>query len=177
VTNIPFVEKEKQEKFKELIKKLAKNFSNKIKDFIFAYDDNEKENLKNTGILILKFDSYEEAKMASAALQDVSIAKNKINAPTFIEFDKVIALDNEYHSSIVKSFVDLVKWEEGNLTEMCSIKFKDRITIFRLHYLKKEFLPIHTLPNNSGIQNVRWSPQGKYFIVNTGDVNIINSAS
>jgi hypothetical protein len=176
VTNIPFVEKEKQEKFKELVKKLAKNFSEKIKEFIFAYEDSDKDKLKNTGFLILKFDSYEEAKMASAALQDVSIAKSKINAPTFIEFDKVIALDNEYHSVADKSFVDLVRWDEGNLTEMCSIKFKDRIVLFRLHYLKKEFLPIHTIPNNS-LQTVRWSPQGKYFIVNTGDVKYINIAS
>ncbi len=129
----------------------------------------DKEKLKNTGILILKFDSYEEAKMASAAFQDVSIAKNKINAPTYIDFEKVIALDNEYHSANPKSFADLVRWEEGNLTEMCSIKFKDRISIFRLHYLKKEFLPIHSIPN-SGIQSVRWSPQGRYFVVNTGDV-------
>ena len=68
MTNLPFVEKEKQEKFKELIKKIAKNFQDKIKDFIFPYQDDEKEKLKNSGFLILKFDSYEEAKLASSAL-------------------------------------------------------------------------------------------------------------
>ncbi len=87
----------------------------------------------------------------------------------YVDYDKIITLDNVYHSLPPKSFLELVKWEEGNLTEMCSIIFKDRIVLFRLHYLKKEFLPLYTIPSNKA-QKIKWSPQGKYFVVNEGDV-------
>jgi hypothetical protein len=67
-----------------------------------------------------------------------------------------------------KSFVDLVEWEQGNLTEMCSIRFRDRIVIYRLHYLKKEFLPLYTIPYTR-VHGIKWSPQGKYLAVNEGN--------
>jgi hypothetical protein len=101
--------------------------------------------------------------------QGVNIDKtHKVNSVTYNDYDRIISLENTYHKAPYKSFTDLVKWEEGNLTEMCSIRFKDRIVLYRLHYLKKEFLPLYTIPI-SKVPGLKWSPQGKYLVVNEGN--------
>jgi hypothetical protein len=76
-------------------------------------------------------------------------------------------LEDTYQPTPFKSFTDLVKWEEGNLTEMCSIKYKDKVILYRLHYLKKEFLPLYTIPY-SKVSGIKWSPQGRYLVINEG---------
>lgn len=78
-------------------------------------------------------------------------------------------MDNEYKQHTYKSFVDLVRWEQSNLIEMVSLKCKDKIVIGRIHYLKKEFLPITTIPL-SKVQTLKWSPQGKYLVIMEGNV-------
>jgi hypothetical protein len=69
VTNTPFVERDKQEKFKLFInKKLIMNFQDKVRDIIFPYSDSDKDRLANSAFILLKFDSYEEAKLAANGL-------------------------------------------------------------------------------------------------------------
>jgi hypothetical protein len=48
-------------------KTITKNFGDKVKDVIFPYSDSDKDRLPSA-FLLLKFDSYEEAKLAAKAL-------------------------------------------------------------------------------------------------------------
>jgi hypothetical protein len=49
-------------------KTITKNFQEKIREIIFPYSDEDKNHLKDSGFVLLKFDSYEEAKLAAIAL-------------------------------------------------------------------------------------------------------------
>ena len=71
-----------------------------------------------------------------------------------------------------KPLIELIEWETNSLTEMVLIKTKTRLKTGKIHYLKKEFVICSTIEINEG-DKVKWSPQGRYIIVNTGDV-IIN---
>lgn len=51
-----------------MCKTIIKNFQDKIKEIIFPYTDDHKDLLNNSGFIILKFDSYEEAKLAASAM-------------------------------------------------------------------------------------------------------------
>ena len=65
LTNLPFVEEEKREKFKEtFVKKFidAIDFGDKLVDFQFAYYNKDKGTLK-TGTCILKFINFQQAKL------------------------------------------------------------------------------------------------------------------
>lgn len=62
------------------------------------------------------------------------------------------------------SFVDQIKWEESNLTEMLYLQSNKSISLENLHYLKKELTKIMVLPLEK-ILKINWSPQGKYLIL------------
>ncbi len=69
VGNTPFVEEEKRDKFQMFMNKtITKNFGDKIREYIFPYRNEDKEAMNNKGFIILKFDSFEEAKMAALAM-------------------------------------------------------------------------------------------------------------
>jgi hypothetical protein len=170
VTNTPFVEEEKREKFQVFMKKKLGEINEKIKDYIFPYKNEDKAILGNDGLLILRFDSYEEAKMAAIALNGFDIDKaHKVNVVTYMDFDKMVSMDDHYVQPKYFSFLDLLGWEESNLIEMVMAKCKDRVFVGRLHYFKKEFQQIFSLTLSQNIQ-VKWSPQGKFLITNEGNV-------
>jgi hypothetical protein len=65
LTNLPFVEEEKREKFKETFTKKfidAIDFGDKLLEFHFAYTNKDKGTLK-TGTCILKFINFQQAKL------------------------------------------------------------------------------------------------------------------
>lgn len=69
MANTPFVDEDKREKFQTFMNKtITKNFQEKIREYIFPYKNQDKEKLNNSGFIILKFDSFEEAKMAALAM-------------------------------------------------------------------------------------------------------------
>jgi len=63
----------------------------------------------------------------------------------------------------------LVDWETNSLTEMVLIKTKTRVITGRIHYLKKEFTVCSSITIKD-TDKVKWSPQGRYIIINTGEV-------
>ena len=68
LANTPFIEEEKREKFKGFLNKtITKDFEKIIKEFIFPYSDQDKDK-HNVWIVLLKLDSYEEAKMVANSL-------------------------------------------------------------------------------------------------------------
>jgi len=68
IANTPFVEEEKREKFKTFLNKtITKDFQGIIKDFIFPYSDADKD-LHKIWLLILKVDTFEEAKLVANSL-------------------------------------------------------------------------------------------------------------
>jgi hypothetical protein len=170
VTNTPFVEEEKREKFQVFMKKKLGEINEKIRDYIYPYKNEDKAILGNDALLILRFDSYEEAKMAATALNGFDIDKaHKVNVVTYMDFDKVAGMDDNYIQPKYFSFVDLLAWEESNLIEMVMAKCKDRVFVGRLHYFKKEFQQIFSLTLPQNVQ-VKWSPQGKFLVTNEGNV-------
>ena len=80
-----------------------------------------------------------------------------------------MAMEDVYQPPKHFSFTGLVKWEENNLTEMMLLRNKSNISIGRIHYLKKEFVILFSIPN-ANIVEAKWSQQGKYLIVNEADV-------
>jgi len=103
----------------------------------------------------------------------VNIVKtHKVNAVTFNDYERVINMKDEFTPKEYFSLENLIKWEESNIIEMVYLHYSDKVIIGKIHFLKKEFKNINTItiPENS---EVKWSPQGKYLIVNTGDVIII----
>jgi hypothetical protein len=100
----------------------------------------------------------------------VNIVKtHKVNAVTFNDYERVINMKDEFTPKEYFSLENLIKWEESNIIEMVYLHYSDKVIIGKIHFLKKEFKNINTItiPENS---EVKWSPQGKYLIVNTGDV-------
>ena len=170
MTNTPFVEEEKREKFQVFLKKKLGELSEKIKEYIFPYKNDDKAVLGNDALLIFKFDSYEEAKMAAGVLNGFDIDKaHKVSVVTYIDFDKVTHMEDSYIPPKYFNFCELIAWEENNLIEMVMVRCKDRVFVGRLHYFKKEFQQLFTLNLNQNV-NVRWSPQGKYLVTNEGNV-------
>ena len=70
LTNLPFVEEEKREKFKEtFFKKFVEaiDFGDKLLEFIFPYSNKDKGSLK-TGTVILKFINFQQAKLYATTM-------------------------------------------------------------------------------------------------------------
>jgi len=168
---MPFVEEEKRDKFKMYMnKKVGEDIEKKIKEYIFPYTNEDKDYFGNNSFIILKFGSYEEAKLASVALNDFQIDKShKVNATTYIEYDNILSMQDSYTAAEYFSFGDLVYWEESNLIEMFMARKNNNIFLGKLHYLKKELATFVEIPNK--FHNSTWSPQGKYLAINEGNVN------
>ncbi len=172
MANTPFVEEDKRDKFKVFLGKKLGEISEKIRDYIFPYKNEDKAVLGNDAMLFLKFDSFEEAKLAASALNGFDVDKaHKVNAVTYMDFDKVVQMDDKYHPANFFSFTDLIKWEESNLIEMVMARCNNRVFIGSIHYFKKEFTQIFSLNLNKNV-SVKWSPQGKFLVANEGNVNI-----
>jgi hypothetical protein len=168
---MPFVDEDKRDKFKMYMnKKVGEDIEKKIKEYIFPYSNEDKEYFGNNAFLILKFGSYEEAKLASNALNEFQIDKShKINPVTYIDCDNILSLQDSYIPPNYFSFLDLVKWEESNLIEMFLSRKTNSLLVGKLHYLKKELSTLVEIPCKQ--QNVTWSPQGKFLVINQGNVN------
>ena len=175
MANTPFVEEEKRDKFKVFMGKKLGELNEKIREYIFPYINADKEYFDNNAFLILKFDSFEDAKLAAAALNGFDIDKShKVNAVTYMDFDKVITMESNYSSPKFFSFSDLIQWEESNLIEMVFTKCANKVYIGKIHYFKKEFQQLFSFSlNNNKNVDIKWSPQGKFLTVNEG--NVINN--
>ena len=173
MSNTPFVEEEKREKFKAFLAKKFGELSEKIREYIFPYSNEDKAVIGNDAIVILKFDSFEEAKSAAAALNGFDIDKaHKVNAVTFMDYDKVVNMDDKYLAPKYFSMIDLIKWEESNLIEMVMAKTNSKVFIGKIHYFKKEFNQIYSMPLNKNA-SIKWSPQGKFLVSNDENVKLI----
>ena len=165
VTNTPFVEEAKREKFQVFFNKKVASFKDKIKEFIFPYKDEDKDKLKESAMILLRFETNEEAKLAASALNGLQIDKShKANAVTYLDYDKILSMEDKLTKPKYVSFVDKIKWEENNLTEMFFLKTLKEISVDKIHYLKKEKTTNYKIPNEK-INSIKWSPQGKYLIV------------
>jgi hypothetical protein len=174
VTNTPFVEEEKRDKFKLFLNKKLGELSAKIRDYIFPYINADKAVLGNDALLVIKFDSFEEAKLAATALNGFDIDKaHKVNAVTYMDFDKIATMDDKFIPPRFFSFSDLINWEDSNLTEMVLSKTNNKVFVGRIHYFKKEFTQLFSMPLNKNV-NIKWSPQGKFIVANEGNVNLKN---
>ncbi len=140
MTNTPFVEEEKREKFQVFMKKKLGELNEKIHEYIFPYKNEDKSVLGADAVLILKFASYEDAKLASIALNGFEVDKaHKVSVVTYMDYHKVETMDDQYISPKHFSFTDLLSWEENNFVEMVLARCKDRIFVGGVHYMKKEF--------------------------------------
>ncbi len=170
--NTPFVEEEKRDKFKVFLnKKFGPELSEKIKDYIYPYTNDDKAQLENNAFILLKFDSYEEAKLAANALNGLDIDKShKASVVTYMDYERIISMEDQYVPNNYLSFLELNQWENCNLTEMIMVKCTNRAFVGRIHYLKKEFQTVFSLAMSKPL-DIKWTPQGKYMIVNEGNVN------
>jgi hypothetical protein len=67
------------------------------------------------------------------------------------------------------SLENLFIWEESNFKEMVFLHYNEKVTIGTIHFLKKEFTLIKEIPIKENSE-VKWSPEGKYLIINNGEV-------
>lgn len=99
------------------------------------------------------------------------VKTHKVNAVTFIDYERVINMKDEFSPKEYFSLQNLIKWEESNFIEMIYLHYVDRVIIGKIHFHRKEFSIVNTIkiPENS---EIKWSPQGKYLIINTGEVKL-----
>jgi len=55
---------------------------------------------------------------------------------------------------------------------MVFLHYNEKVTVGVIHFLKKEFTLIKEIPIKENSE-VKWSPEGKYLIINDGEVNFI----
>ena len=170
ILNTPFVPVEKRANFKVFLeKKTFSSFKNYIKEYIFPYQDSDKDKLENNGILIIKVESIELSSKIAAALNGTEVVKGrKLIALTYPDFEKISKMPANLseHQNEIKQ---VENWEKNNFEEMMFIESKDTITIGKIHFLKKTFEKKYVLKNTRDINEVRWSPQGKYLVVSKDD--------
>ena len=168
--NMPFVEEEKRPNFKKWLEKHSfSDFKDYIKEYIFPYKDSDKDDLNNNGILIIKVNSIEISSKVAQALNGTVILKGrKIIALTYPEFEKISKMPEKYEEH--KNEIQAVEnWEKSNFEEMMCIESKDKIKVGKIHFLKKTFETKYELNNGSDINEVKWSPQGKYLVLSKDD--------
>ena len=170
ILNMPFVPVEKRENFKIFLeKKSFAQFKKYIKEYIFPYKDSDKDDLGNNGILIVKAESIEISSKIALALNGTEILKGrKLIALTYPEFEKISKMPENYAEHL-KEIKQVENWEKNNFEEMLFIESKDTITVGKIHFLKKTFEKKYELKNNKFINEVKWSPQGKYLVINKDD--------
>lgn len=164
--NTPFVEKAKRDKFKlYLEKKITTKFKEMIKEYIFPYEDEDKEKMDSTGIVLMEFYSNEQAKSAAKAMNGVQIDKtHKAVASAYLDYDKIICMEDKYQKPNYISFLKESLWEHSSLEEMLLLKSEEKNSVSKIHFLKKELHENYSI-SSQNINQINWSPQGKYLIV------------
>ena len=170
ILNTPFVPVEKRANFRLFLeKKTFASFKTLIKEYIFPYQDSDKDNLNNNGILIIKVDSIEHSYKIAQALNGTEVVKGrKLIALTYPEFEKISKMPENFEEHL-NEIKQVENWEKNNFEEMMFIESKDRITVGKIHFLKKTFEKKYELKNNKDINEVKWSPQGKYLVISKDD--------
>jgi hypothetical protein len=173
--NTIFVEEAKQERFITFLKKkVVGDFQEYIKEYIFPYKDSDKEKMGNSAMIILKMESIEIATKAAEALNGKNLDKtHKITALTYLDYEKIEKMPKEYVEKKQLEFENANQWEKSNFTEMLLVESKDKITVGTVHFLKKTFNVNYTLPNDKDINEINWSPQGKYLVMTKPDKIIL----
>ena len=171
ILNAPFIDEEKREKYKMYLKlKIVTTFKDNIKEYIFPYKNSDKEKLKDSAIIILKMDSADIVQKAASALNGIKFDKShEVIAVTYSDYEKIAKLPKCYEEKKKLEFENANQWEKSNFTEMLLIESKDKITVGTVHFLKKTFTKNYTLPNSKEINEINWSPQGKYLVVTKDD--------
>ena len=125
--------------------------------------------MNNIGILLIEFFSNEQAKSAAKAMNGVQIDKtHKAVASTYLDYDKIISMEDVYQKPNYISFLKETLWEHSSLEEMLLLKSEEKNSISKLHFLKKELHENYSIPSEN-INQINWSPQGKYLIVAYSD--------
>jgi len=170
ILNTPFVPVEKRANFKLFLeKKTFASFKAYIKEYIFPYKDSDKDNLNNNGILIIKVESIELSYKIAQALNGTEVVKGrKLIALTYPEFEKISKMPENFEEHL-NEIKQVENWEKNNFEEMMFIESKDRITVGKIHFLKKTFEKKYELKNNKDINEIKWSPQGKYLVISKDD--------
>ena len=168
ILNTPFVPEEKRANFKLFLeKKTFSGFKEHIKEYIFPYKNTDKDKLDNNGILIIKVVSIEISYKVAQALNGTEVVKGrKLIALTYPEFEKISKMSNTEHEKEIKM---VENWEKNNFEEMMFIESKDTISIGKVHFLKKTLEKKYELKNNKDINDIKWSPQGKYLVISKDD--------
>ena len=166
--NTPFVEEEKREKFKKLLNIKADNFKDTIKNYIFPYTNKDKEKMNNLGMVMIEFETNEQAKLAAKALNGVKLGKHEAIATTYLDYDKILNTNDKYEEPKNVPFVEESKWEDNDLIEMLYLQNPNKISVGNIHFLKKE-LKINYEIENKDINIIKWSPQGKYLMIGLPD--------
>ena len=166
--NTPFVEEEKREKFKKLLNIKADNFKDTIKNYIFPYTNKDKEKMNNLGMVIIEFETNEQAKLAAKALNGIKLGKHEAIATTYLDYDKILNTNEKYEEPKNVPFVEESKWEDNDLIEMLYLQNQNKISVGNIHFLKKE-LKINYQIENKDINIIKWSPQGKYLMIGLSD--------
>ena len=166
--NTPFVEEEKREKFKKLLNIKAENFKDTIKNYIFPYTNKDKEKMNNLGMVIIEFETNEQAKLAAKALNGIKLGKHEAIATTYLDYDKILNTNEKYEEPKNVPFVEESKWEDNDLIEMLYLQNQNKISVGNIHFLKKE-LKINYQIENKDINIIKWSPQGKYLMIGLSD--------
>lgn len=171
ILNTPFVPVEKRANFKVFLeKKTFSSFKNYIKEYIFPYQDSDKDKLENNGILIIKVESIELSSKIATALNGTEITKGrKLIALTYPDFEKISNMQDNNLGEHQNEIKQVENWEKNNFEEMMFIESKDTITVGKIHFLKKTFEKKYTIKNSKYINEVKWSPQGKYLVVSKDD--------
>ena len=174
ILNTQFIEEAKREKYQlYLQKKVLKEFKDYIKEYIFPYKDSDRQKLGDSGILILKMNSLEFAGKVASELNGKKLDKtHEAICITYSDFDKIANLSKKYNEKKQLEFENANKWEKSNFTEMLLVESKDKITVGTIHFLKKTFTVNYTLTNSKDINEINWSPQGKYLVL-TKDNKIV----
>ena len=170
ILNTPFIPVEKRANFKLFLeKKTFSNFKTHVKDYIFPYQDSDKDNLNDSGILIIKADSVENAYKISLALNGIDIVKGrKLTALTYQEYEKISKMP-ENITQHEKEIKQVENWEKSNFEEMLFIESKDSISVGKVHFLKKTFEKQYELKNSKDFNEIKWSPHGKYLVLSKDD--------
>ena len=173
----PFVEKAKQDKFKMYLttKSVLTEFASMVKGIYFPYEDSDKPSLANGAMVIIKFDSIEEARLVRQTIDGKFIMKNSQGHSLL--FDEFIQLVNynkiEKDEEKAQKFIENLKvcheWEKETLEELY-IKRNDKLfQQCSLHYLRKEIKPLHEGCELKECDTLNWSPNGTFLIKNCGN--------
>lgn len=177
--NTPFVEKSKQEKFKQYLttKSVLTEFSSLVKDIFFPYEDSEKAALEKGAICIIKFSSIEEARLVRQTIDGKFIMKN--NQGTALLFDEFIQLiNNDSEITDLKSmFSKSHEWESKALEEQFIKRNDSGIQLYNFHYFKKKVNPLASEINIHNTYPLSFSPNGTYLIQNNSNSIIFYSGN